>query len=198
MTSNQPPRLAELLVKLASENEHLVGDLQEEFRAGRSRAWYWRQTAAVLATNVIRPIDLYEFVAVQGMFMQVVMLALISVCAVFSVKLIAVVVLDDSIFTALVGGNGARELVRLVLSFVVAIPIGVAIAHVHKHSRRATVLAFSTIVPVWALANLYLLDGRGNLDSALPHVVSLLVFVIGMLRGAIDVDFVLSGLRHNR
>ena len=198
MTSNQPPRLAELLVKLASENEHLVGDLQEEFRAGRSRAWYWRQTASVLATNVIRPIDLYEFVAVQGMFMQVVMLALISVCAVFSVKLIAVVVLDDAIFTALVGGNGLREIVRLVLSFVVAIPIGVAIAHVHRHSRRATVLAFSTIVPVWALANLYLLDGRGNLDSALPHVVSLLVFVVGMLRGAIDVDFVVRELRHNR
>jgi hypothetical protein len=198
MTPKQPPRLAELLVKLVSENEHLVGDLQEEFRAGRSRAWYWRQTAAVLSTSIARPIDLYEFVAVQGMFMQVVMLALISVCAVFSVKLIAVVVLNDSTFAALVGGNGAREVVRLVLSFVVAIPIGVAIARVHAHSRWATIIAFATIVPVWAFANLYLLDGRGNLDSALPHVISLLVFVVGMLRGAIDVDYVVRELRHSR
>jgi hypothetical protein len=196
MTSNQPPRLAELLLKRFTDNEHLIGDLQEEYRTGRSHAWYWRQVMAALTMRALHPVNLYEFVAVQGTFMQVVMLTLVSVCAVFSVKLIAVAILDDSIFTALIGRNGAREIVRLALSFVVAVPIGVAIARVHAQSRKATVLALSTVVPVWAFANLYVLDGRGNLDSALPHVASLLV--LGLLRGAIDVDFAVRELRHSR
>jgi hypothetical protein len=190
--------LAELLLKRFTENEHLIGDLQEEYRAGRSRAWYWRQVMAALMMRTTHPVDLYEFVAVQGTFMQVVMLTLVSVCVVFSVKLIAVVVLDHTIFSMLIGRNGAQEIVRLALSFVVALPIGVAIARVHAQSRKATVLALSAIVPVWAFANLYVLDGRGNLDSALPHVASLLVFVVGLLRGAIDVDFFVRELRHGR
>jgi hypothetical protein len=144
--------------------------------------------------KLLRPIDVHELFSVQGMFMQVVMLGLVSVCAVFTVKFIAVVILDDTVMRMLMGPGASQEVFRLVLSFGVAVPVGVAIARVHTHSRRAAVLAFSTIVPLWAFANLYLLDGEGNLDSVLPHVVALLVFIFGLLRGAIDVDL----LMHSR
>lgn len=45
MKSNHPPRPALALLRwFAGDNEPLVGDLIEQFAAGRSRAWFWRQT----------------------------------------------------------------------------------------------------------------------------------------------------------
>ncbi|HEY3159133.1 MAG TPA: hypothetical protein VGJ78_09270 [Vicinamibacterales bacterium] len=46
MIPHTPPRLAAALVRLtAGGNDALVGDLEEQFRAGRSRRWYWSQAA---------------------------------------------------------------------------------------------------------------------------------------------------------
>ena len=44
MTPQAPPRLAAALIRLAAgRNDALVGDLEEQFRSGRSRRWYWSQ-----------------------------------------------------------------------------------------------------------------------------------------------------------
>jgi hypothetical protein len=46
MTSSKPPALATWLVEhlvSGDKNEALTGDLMEQFRQGRSVAWYWRQ-----------------------------------------------------------------------------------------------------------------------------------------------------------
>jgi hypothetical protein len=46
MTPNTPPRLAAALIRLAAgRNDALVGDLEEQFRSGQSRGWYWSQAA---------------------------------------------------------------------------------------------------------------------------------------------------------
>jgi len=46
MTPHTPPRLAAMLIRLAAgDNDALVGDLEEQFRSGRSRWWYWSQAA---------------------------------------------------------------------------------------------------------------------------------------------------------
>jgi hypothetical protein len=51
MTPQTPPRLAAALVRLTARgNDALVGDLEEQFRAGRSPGWYWSQ-AARMATR---------------------------------------------------------------------------------------------------------------------------------------------------
>lgn len=187
MRSKTPPRLATLLLKRFAASEPLAGDLHEEYQAGRSAIWYWRQVLAAIGGEPLRHFDVHDMFAAQSMFMQCVMLVLVSVCAVFTVKLIAVVVLDDAMMQRLIGPGGARELLRLVLSVGVAIPVGVAIARVHDRSRRAAVLAFSTTVPLWAFANVYLLNGNGNLDAALPHVIALLVFIAALLGGGLHI-----------
>jgi hypothetical protein len=188
MTTHKPPRLAALLLQLFAVDEPLAGDLEEEYRAGRSTGWYWRQVLAAIAAGPIRRFDLHELFAVQGLPMQAIMLGLVSVCAVFTVKLIGVWAIEHDVASFLLSPGGLREILRLGLSFTVAVPIGVAIARVHVSSRRAAVLAFSTIIPLWAYANLYLLNGAGNLDAALPHVAALLVFVAGLLSGGIHVE----------
>jgi hypothetical protein len=51
MTLRIPPRMATWLLKHFGpgyRNESLAGDLFEEFQQDRTRAWYWRQTAAAI------------------------------------------------------------------------------------------------------------------------------------------------------
>jgi hypothetical protein len=49
------PRFATaLLVRFGSQEEPLLGDLVEEYAAGRSRAWYWRQALAAVALGAMR------------------------------------------------------------------------------------------------------------------------------------------------
>jgi hypothetical protein len=49
----QPPaRATSLLLRLGPQDESFIGDLLEEYRSGRSRAWYWRQVlSAVLLSS---------------------------------------------------------------------------------------------------------------------------------------------------
>src|SRR4030095_16256717 len=53
MTPTEPPLMATwLLEHIGRKNPSLAGDLLEEYRQGRSVAWYWRQ---VLIAIVLRP-----------------------------------------------------------------------------------------------------------------------------------------------
>jgi hypothetical protein len=45
--------------------EGLVGDLEEQFRAGRSTAWYWRQTAGVVVHSASREIWQHRVLALS-------------------------------------------------------------------------------------------------------------------------------------
>jgi hypothetical protein len=57
MIFRRPPSLANWLLDrsgYARQNTPLAGDLLEEFRNGRSAAWYWRQTLAVIANGITR------------------------------------------------------------------------------------------------------------------------------------------------
>jgi len=57
MSPRKPPRLASWLLNgsgFARQNPPLAGDLLEEFGNGRSAGWYWRQTAVVILTGLMR------------------------------------------------------------------------------------------------------------------------------------------------
>jgi len=55
MSLRNPPRSATWLLKHLGpryRRESLVGDLFEEYQRDRTRAWYWRQTAAAVLMGV--------------------------------------------------------------------------------------------------------------------------------------------------
>lgn len=57
MTMREPPRLAAWLLKRAvtgARSEPLLGDLLEEYQAGRTSGWYWRETIVALLFFVRR------------------------------------------------------------------------------------------------------------------------------------------------
>src|SRR6185503_1857735 len=51
--SRKPPKLATALLRSVADNKPaLIGDLLEQFRSGRSAAWYWREVLAVVGRSV--------------------------------------------------------------------------------------------------------------------------------------------------
>lgn len=56
MTLREPPSIATWLLKRFARGyraESLLGDLLEEYQAGRTPGWYWRETIAVLLATVM-------------------------------------------------------------------------------------------------------------------------------------------------
>ena len=57
MSLRQPPALAAWLLDrlgYTRQNAALAGDLLEEYRSGRSPAWFWRQTLMVIVNGIGR------------------------------------------------------------------------------------------------------------------------------------------------
>ena len=59
MSETKPPRFPNWLLEhlaISGRAEALVGDLLEEFRAGRSKSWYWRQAFSAIAIGCFREV----------------------------------------------------------------------------------------------------------------------------------------------
>lgn len=77
MNAAPPPRLADwLLHRLASgpRQPSLVGDLHEQYRNGRTGAWYWRQTARAIAASTVRDIGRHPVLAIRAVMLTYVLL----------------------------------------------------------------------------------------------------------------------------
>ena len=62
MNERQPPKLATWLLarfRNRSYNDSLIGDLHEQFSAGRNDVWYWQQTLVALAQSTRRTVRLH-------------------------------------------------------------------------------------------------------------------------------------------
>ena len=54
---SKPPVVATaILTRLGPRNESIVGDIFEEYRAGRSRLWFWRQVLSAVFFSAVREI----------------------------------------------------------------------------------------------------------------------------------------------
>src|ERR1700722_4243150 len=63
MRSTNPPPLATWLLHRFSGSESLTGDLIEQYRNGRSLAWYWRQMLTVIVLGISREIRVLLYAA---------------------------------------------------------------------------------------------------------------------------------------
>jgi len=62
----QPPRLGTLVLqRLGPQNDALAGDLAEEYRAGRSAAWYWWQVLASVVVGATRDLWTHKWLGVH-------------------------------------------------------------------------------------------------------------------------------------
>src|SRR5271170_3694771 len=73
MKPRNAPSLANWILEhltLGGSDEALAGDLEEEFRRGRSRGWYWRQVLAVIVIGYFRQLQT-QWLAVVFAFLWV-------------------------------------------------------------------------------------------------------------------------------
>jgi hypothetical protein len=66
MRSSEEPKIATWLFKSFSGNKELAGDLIEEYRGGRSAAWYWRQVLLAVAVGLRQEILSHKFLAAKA------------------------------------------------------------------------------------------------------------------------------------
>jgi hypothetical protein len=66
----QPPKVAtHLLMCLGPEDESLTGDLFEEYGAGRSRLWYWRQVLSAILVGAAGDLRNHRRLAVRAVLL---------------------------------------------------------------------------------------------------------------------------------
>lgn len=78
---NQPPALAHWLLRhfgCSANNEAVVGDLDERYRNGRSRRWYWSQVLIALIVGFIEDIWRHKLFALRVVFVGMLFLHLIA------------------------------------------------------------------------------------------------------------------------
>jgi hypothetical protein len=68
MRSSRPPIVATwVLTHFGNRNEVLAGDLIEEYRRGRSAAWYWRQVVVALLVGGGKEIRTHKLLTVRAL-----------------------------------------------------------------------------------------------------------------------------------
>lgn len=73
MRHRNPPRIATwLLTRLSDCDDALVGDMAEEYRRGRSRLWFWRQTGIAVLRTTVADVRSHPVLALRAFVLMVV------------------------------------------------------------------------------------------------------------------------------
>lgn len=81
MNHRNPPRVASwLLTRLSDCDEALAGDMIEEYRRGRSRLWYWRQTGIAVFRTTVADVRSHPLLALRAFVLMVVCVLCFQYC----------------------------------------------------------------------------------------------------------------------
>jgi hypothetical protein len=145
MSERLPPKIAAWLLRKWGSHYHaesLAGDLIEQYREGRSRAWYWKQAAAAVSVAQARAIRASASAAGR---------LLARLIAEAAAVLSIVVVVDQARRAHSLAGTMNMTFVAVLAGLITAAGIGYLIsARPRRHGRmhallNASVLAFGVI-----------------------------------------------------
>src|SRR6185369_13627042 len=69
MRSMEPPKSARWFLQhlgCSPNNTAVIGDLDERYRHGRSRTWYWSQVVKAIAIGLVQEVRLHKLNAVRA------------------------------------------------------------------------------------------------------------------------------------
>lgn len=155
MRTSHPPLAATWLLEhfySSQKNESLIGDLMEEYRCGRSRAWYWREVLGAILVSFFREIRTHS---------------LLAICALatgwtiwLSYQSVSPPLLNEFFFSwldklPLVFGHGTPEgLGWWIIWLSVRATSGWIVAKLYRAHATAMVLVLSASVLIWKLQDL--------------------------------------------
>jgi hypothetical protein len=106
----QAPRVATWLADRFLTNrtrESLIGDLMEQYREGRSTAWYWGQVLRAVAASTTAELIAHKFMALRALVVGLVLYFLFS----FPVTWLAVIApgwIERALISCEPGASGAN------------------------------------------------------------------------------------------
>jgi hypothetical protein len=190
MKAQQPPRLGALLLeRFAPHNEALIGDLAEEYRAGRSAIWYWGQV--LLGVTLQCSVDLrrHPLIVFRGIVMGLVLLLAFGwIVAPIGVGLTTLLLRHA--LGAVVMQFQTGFFIHMALWFPASTLAGWIVARLHKHQGATAVLGLVVVLGVFAICNerFYFL-----LRNSLTHERFVPYLVIHVLGTALGIAGVLIG-----
>lgn len=176
------PRLAIALLARLSADDALVGDLAEEFRAGRSRGWFWRQVLGALLVFAREDLRRHWIVAVRGLLVAWAVLQMLRM--IFDWVWVAVLLnpmlrITDRLFHE-AAFNAPLLWIRLIVWCPAAVFLGWIVCLVHPRSQRMTVLIAATLAGiVWASFWLLELTWQAIAHPSNPYWSVQLEFLVG-------------------
>ena len=207
--SRRPPRLASfLLERLAPGNEALQGDLQEEFTAGRTTAWYWSQVLATITRQGPLAVRARGLVAAENFVTGIITLILIGFYAVFVVNVTEWLLRFEGVrvWEWIPNALGPLDGLAAVLTFALGLSAGRWIGTRGRANRVAMIVAFGGATMMCASAALKAVSMAVDSGAFLPGILSQVAmtapFVIGLVGGVSAAGFrppvVLLGLMKQR
>jgi hypothetical protein len=155
--SDQPPRIANWLLRTfgySPNNDAVIGDLNESYRQGRSRRWYWQQVIAAIISSAFTEVRSHKFIAVRAVILGLILLHAIGKLM-FNLfgRLLAVSLHARFANEALFYEGPLFSWIFLSLSifiFIIGIWSGWMVARFHK-GQHAMVLLYGVATLLWLL-----------------------------------------------
>jgi hypothetical protein len=176
---SQPPTLASWLLRefgAGPDNETIAGDLNEQYRMGRSRIWYWRQVVVAIVVGTWNDIQTHSVLALRAV--------ILGFALTFLVGYVGRPLFDATGRSAVWVGNwlltNELESLRLwwfrlhlynipttIIWCLVYVGIGWTIGRAHRAHRMAMVFAFITVAFVWDVFSSWRMFGLWMFSSRL-------------------------------
>ena len=197
MSAAQPPKLATFLMeRLAGCGPILLGDLQEEYRAGRSRWWYWREALHVVAWSLVVGIRSHPIKFLRA----IAALVIANWVAAFALSVLPLASLVEYVMPGWIYMRyQVQTLAWISLSFPICVIATWSMARLHPEVRVPATL----VVVVWSVLNVMgdaeLRRLWGNMPEPrfvpylLRHVLVILVWPAAMVVGGMFVPVQFRG-----
>ena len=186
--ARRAPRLANLVLDLlAPENEALRGDLEEEYAAGRDRAWYWRQVIAAISMQGALAVRARGVAVAENFATGVITLLLVAFYAAFVVNVTDWLLRFEGVqvLSRLPDMLGPFNGLAPLLTFLAGAACGRAVARGHHAHRVASVITFGAATMLCASIGLKTVAIAAGAEVFLPAFTSQVAvtgaFVIGLV-----------------
>ena len=187
MSPSRPPKLATFLMeRLAGCEPILLGDLEEEYRSGRSRWWYWREALHVVVWSLVGAIRSHPIQFLRA----IAALVIANDVAAFALSALSLPSLVMRLMPGWIYGRyQVYTLASIALSFPITTIATWSMARLHPNVRvpATLVVVMCAVLNITGDAELQRLWGNMPEPRFVPyllrHVLGILVWLAAMVVG---------------
>src|SRR5690349_1533255 len=185
---NQPPTLAKWLLGhfgCSPNNDAVIGDLDEQYRHGHSRRWYWRQVVVAIVVSFFKEVWSNKVRSVIA-----IVTGWISLYICYRLLRPPILLLWADWFPPLVPSDRVLNLTVDLVSLLIVIAggelTGRAVSRVGGSSRRAMLLFYLTsifLASTWTFVEVSFAESLHDRAFAWPIVAATVVWTSSILHG---------------